>query len=270
MNETTKASPPANGVPVKSPALAAAAPDLPGMPAGKVAVDSVAAKIPPDKNSGLDRGANPVSPAPAKPLFGGNVGRKTRADGLTPGSPEALAAVRARDAKRKREERAAKTAVAPPPPLPGAPAPAVEMAPGAAEVPLLAVGGEMGDQIYVWTAEDFRQCAPELVELAEAWRIDSHTKRAVKGKLPRVVVEEIKKDAAFPAGSKKSLSNSSPVTLSKMFNALKVPVAFKSIISAAPALAYIIVRDLQTGSRIEKLIAENKAIAEKAGEEKKT
>ena len=35
-------------------------------------------------------------------------------------------------------------------------------------------------------------------------------------------------------------------------------------------LAYIIVRDLQTGSRIEKLIAENKAIAEKAGEEKKT
>jgi len=27
---------------------------------------------------------------------------------------------------------------------------------------------------------------------------------------------------------------------------------------------------LQTGSRIEKLIAENKAIAEKAGEEKKT
>jgi hypothetical protein len=72
------------------------------------------------------------------------------------------------------------------------------------------------------------------------------------------VVNEIAKDAAFPPGSKKSLSTSSPVTLAKMFNALKVPLAVKGIITAAPALVYIIVRDLQTGSRIEKMIQENR------------
>ena len=42
-----------------------------------------------------------------------------------------------------------------------------------------------------------------------------------------------------------------------MFNALKVPLAVKPIITTAPALCYIIVRDLQTSSRIDKLIAEH-------------
>lgn len=42
-----------------------------------------------------------------------------------------------------------------------------------------------------------------------------------------------------------------------MFNSLKVPLAVKPVITTAPALVYIIVRDLQTSSRIEKLIAEH-------------
>ena len=49
-----------------------------------------------------------------------------------------------------------------------------------------------------------------------------------------------------------------------MFNALKVPLAVKPIITTAPALAYIIVRDLQTSARIEKLIAEHKEHVETA------
>lgn len=115
---------------------------------------------------------------------------------------------------------------------------------------------ETVDPVLLWTVEDFRQAAPELVELAEAWRVDCRTKQAVAGKLPKVVVQEIAKSAAFPPGSKKSLSTASPMTLAKMFNALKVPVMLKSVITAAPALAYIIIRDLQTGTRIEKMIAD--------------
>jgi hypothetical protein len=107
-----------------------------------------------------------------------------------------------------------------------------------------------------WIPTDFDGAAPELVELAEAWRIDQRTKQAVAGNLPRRVVEEVAKDAAFPPGSKRSLSGpSGQQLLAEMFNALRVPVTLKKVVSIAPALAYIVVRDLQLGSRIEKLIA---------------
>ena len=106
-----------------------------------------------------------------------------------------------------------------------------------------------------WCAADFNSTAPEIVELVEAWRIDSHTKRAVEGKLPVRVVEEIAKDAAFPPSSKKSLSRSSPEALAKFCNMIGLPVRFRPMMSSAPALAYIVLRDFQTGARINKLIA---------------
>lgn len=105
--------------------------------------------------------------------------------------------------------------------------------------------------------EDFNGCAPEIVELAEAWRVDRHTSRAAEGKLPAKVVEQIAKDAAFPASSKRSLSRTSPEALAKLFNLLSVPVKIRPLISSAPALAYIILRDFQTGARINELIAKN-------------
>ena len=153
--------------------------------------------------------------------------------------------------------RAAERAAQPPAPLPAGPAPPA----GAMAAPLPDLAGPVGDPVLLWSAEDFRDAAPELVELAEAWRVDVHTKRAVAGQLPRRVVDEIAKDAAFPAGSKRSLSTASPVTLAKMFNALRVPLSLKAVITVAPALVYIIVRDLQFGSRIEKLIATERARA---------
>ncbi len=128
--------------------------------------------------------------------------------------------------------------------------------------PAVGVDGVPVDAVVQWTAEDLRQCSVELVELIESWRVDSHSKHAAAGKLPAIVVEQIARDAAFPPASKKSLSTSSPATLAKAFNALNVPIALKSIITTAPALAYLIVRDLQTSSRIEKLIAESKATSE--------
>jgi hypothetical protein len=198
--------------------------------------------------------AGPPVPVP-KPLFGGNVGRKVRRDGLKPGSPEAAAADRAADARRKRLHRATVAAATPPPPLPSSDAPLPETLPvlGGPESP--SADAEAGIAFDAWTAEDFRFAAPELVELAEAWRIDARTRQAVAGKLPQKLVAEIEKDAAFPPGSKRSLSNTSPVTLAKMFNALHVPAGLKPVITTAPALVYIIVRDLQTGARIDKLIA---------------
>ncbi len=190
-------------------------------------------------------------------------------DGLKSGSPEAISADRDRDAERKRRERAEKRAAETPPTLPVGAPPALD----ALENPTEALAGHdavtVVDPVGACTADDFRGAAVELVELAEAWRIDTRTRQAAVGKLPRPVVEEIGKAAAFPPGSKKSLSNSSPATLAKMFNSLQVPVALKSVVSAVPALAYIIVRDIQTGARIEKLITEDKTARQTpAGENK--
>jgi len=161
-------------------------------------------------------------------------------------------------AARKREARAEKKSATPPEALPAGDPPAVEPVAAAADPAAGFVAGDAVDPVLAWTPDDFRQCAVELVELAEAWRVDCHTKRAAEGKLPAAVVKEIANGAAFPSGSKKSLSTSSPVTLAKMFNALKVPLAVKPLVTTAPALCYIVVRDLQTSARIEKLIAEHK------------
>src|SRR5215471_16133840 len=67
--------------------------------------------------SGSNGGSLPVQP---KPLFGGNIGKKQRADGLKAGSPEAIAADKAKNAERMRRARAEKAAATPPPPLPAA------------------------------------------------------------------------------------------------------------------------------------------------------
>lgn len=206
------------------------APGLPGMSPGAKAPESVASKPAALAAPGSDR---PLDRLPGKHL----------AD-----TPEAV---------RKRAERAARRAQQPPPPLqPVPPGPATGASP-VPQGPAGVVPGPAVDPAFGWCPEDFHGCAPEIVELAEAWRVDMHTKRAAEGGLPGAVVAEIAKDAAFPASSKKSLSRTSPDALAKLFNLLSVPLKIRPLISSAPALAYIVLRDFQTGARINELIARN-------------
>ena len=107
-----------------------------------------------------------------------------------------------------------------------------------------------------WTAADFDQCAPELIELIEGWRIEVHTKRAAEGKLPRVVVKEVAENAAFPTNAKRSLSRTSPATLADIFNALNVPVKLKKYVVTTPLVLYLCVRDIAGLHRIDSIIAE--------------
>lgn len=231
------------------------APGVPGVPAGSAPSPTVASQPAPVASGGLA--------GDKKPLFGGKVGSKLRQDGLKPGSPEAIAADRVRDAARKRAERAAKRAETPPPPLPSAsgnipPSPSVpDASPGGPVADLET--GFVPDAQDQWRAEDFNECAPELIELVEGWRVDSRTKQAVERGLPRKVVEQISKDVAWPANAKRSLSRTSPATLADIFNALKVPVRLKKYVTTAPLLLYIAVRDLAAGARIEKLASEEDA-----------
>jgi len=227
---------------------------VPGVPAGIPATPGGSAITRATEGGRLPSAAGPVP----KPPFGGNVGRKRREDGLKPGSPEAIAADRKRDAERKQRERAEKLALAPAPALP----PSTAAVPVPGEAPLASPAGPVAgpgvDPLANWTPEDFRDAAPELVELAEAWRVEVRTKQAAAGGLSRKVVEEYASKAAFPAGAKRTLSNSSPLTLAKMFNALHVPLSLKAVVTTAPAIVYLIVRDLQVGSAIAKQVADEK------------
>ena len=239
----------------------APAPPLPGMSTGSPPPAPVANGGPPATLGGLGSPA-PVLQRPE--LFGGLRGGRPRKDGIKSGSPEAVEADRKKNAERMARNRE-RERLANPAALPSA-------APGVAGAPAPPVGDlalPMPGAVAEWTAEDFREAAPELVELTEAWRVDTHTKHAVAGKLPRRIVEEIAKDAAFPPGSKRSLSSASPQTLAEMFNALSVPLSFKKIVTLAPALVYVIVRDLQVGGRVQKMIAdENERQAVPAQEKK--
>ena len=183
--------------------------NLPGVSPGATAAQPVASGQPPVVAPGQSSVVVPV----AKPPFGGNAGKKKREDGLKPGSPEAIAADKDADAKRKRDARAAVRAATPPPPLPASSAPLSESLPDQTSASLSPDAGPVVDPVVSWTPTDFRDCAPQLVELAEAWRVDVRTKQATAGKLPAKVVQKIAADAAFPPGSRKALSESSPVTL---------------------------------------------------------
>lgn len=234
------------------------APGLPGLRDGTTPTDGVATKPAPVADGGL--GGN------KKPLFGGNVGKKPGKPlppGMVAGSPEHEQWKRDNEAQRKRDERAAKAAALPPP-LPPASSPVGEtpmdtMPPSSGFDPVPLVAPDV-----VWRAEDFNDCAPELVDLAEAWRVNSRTKQAVDGKLLPKVVKEIAADTAFPASVKKSLSRTSPATLADFFNSIGVPIRFKKYVTTAPLMIYLIVRDMAVGSRIDKLVSDQNEEALKA------
>jgi hypothetical protein len=204
--------------------------------------------------AGATSGHVPVA-APAPPAaFGGNPTGRTRKDGLKPGSPEAAEADKKRNAERMATKRAAEKSAAQPPALPASTpgTSAVLSNPGATTIPV--VDGFQEPASVGWLAEDFKQVAPDTLDLLEQWRIADKVSLAEEGKLSGAVVRQIEKDAAFPAPAKRSLQSSSPAALAKLFNTLNVPVALKSYITTCPTILYLIVRDMQQRSEIRKII----------------
>ncbi len=227
-------------IPLPAPA------SVPGVSAGATPVAPVAGQSTPVEVAGQ------VSPAsPAK--FGGNPTGRTRKDGLKPGSPEALEADRVKNRERMAAKRALERAAAPPPVLPAPPSLPPGASPGATSIPV--VDGAPDFAPVSWTADDFKQVAPDTIELIEQWRVSAKIELAESGKLSAPVVQQIAKDAAFPAPAKRSLQSSSPAAVAKLFNALNVPIAFKPYISTCPTLVYLVLRDWQQTAEIKKIIA---------------
>jgi hypothetical protein len=223
---------------------------LPGMSEGSATTGIVEQKPAPGPTGGQIPVAAPAPPA----AFGGNPTGRTRKDGLKPGSPEAIEADKKYNRERMAAKRATEKSTALPPALPASTAAtsAVLSSPGQTSIPV--VDGAQDVAPMDWLPDDFKQVAPDTLDLLEQWRIADKVSLAEEGKLSGPVIKQIEKDAAFPATAKRSLQSSSPAALAKLFNALHVPIALKSYITTCPTLLYLMVRDMQQRSEIRKLI----------------
>jgi hypothetical protein len=204
-----------------------------------------------------------------KPPFGGNVGRKAveLPAGIKPGSPEHEQWKRDKEAKRKRDERAAQKSVTPPPPLPPSTAPLPETVALSVAAPGGPVAGDDGVASLDWLAADFNGCAPEVIELLEAGIIESNSKLASEGGLPEKVVRKIAADSAFPKSSKESLRRTSPEMLAKFANTVRLPVTLKPYISGLPSVAVILLGQFRLRGEIRRLIEEDKSFKAQSAKE---
>lgn len=218
---------------------------VPGVSAGATPVAPVASTPSTGANAGVG-----VQPTASPVKFGGNPTGRTRNDGLKSGSPEAVEADRKRNAERMRENRAKVRSEQPAEPLPSA-LPSVA---GDSSTRISVTDGGFDAPSVGWSAEDFKQVAPSTIELFEQWRISAAIDLAEEGKLSGAVVKKIASDAAFPIPAKRSLCDTSPAALAKLFNTLNVPTAFKAYITTGPTILFLIVRDFQNRSEIRKLI----------------
>lgn len=209
-------------------------------------------------------GGAPVPASVSVPLFGGFRGKQKRRDGLVAGSPEAAAADREKDRQRKQRAREAQRA-SEPPPLPaypdGAPPPAGVGAPA----PAAAVPG-LGDPALVgapvpWDAQTLDPIFRQLIPTIELSLATSLTSRATKAKLPGEVIAEVRKDAAWPAPTKRAVEIAAPRVAAKWLNRSGLSAEYQDEVLLGTAAAAILAQHSMILRKLDKVIAGEQAAA---------
>ena len=207
--------------------------------------------------------AAPVHAKSSVPLFGGNASGKKRADGLKPGSPEAIAADKERDAKRKRDERAAARAAAEPAALPSA-APVSPGASPAASLPVDFGATVTAAAVVAWEAEKLAPLTSQLIGLVEDIDVGSFTKVARAGELPEKVVKKIEADSHWPRAGKMMLERAAPKLAAKWMNQTGVSAAYQDEMELMAGLSAVIVSRQKLMKELRELVAQFKAESGKA------
>jgi hypothetical protein len=151
------------------------------------------------ENGAIEGQAAPVvGPSPPKMhIFGGNRGGKKRDDGLPPGSPEAIAADKKKDAARKVAERAAARAAEVPAALPPSPVASGPLAVNPGAPPPLGTVGDVAAPpvLFVpWSVKLLSKPARLATRVIDRLRSLAITRKLDKAKLPEDVTAEVKKD----------------------------------------------------------------------------
>ena len=221
-------------------------------PIPRAAADSsAAAAVAPVGNGGA--GAMPAPGGSAKdtaPRFGGLRGGRKRADGLVPGSPEAVEADRKKDADRKKKQRAQE-----PSPLPSINRPTNEGAPSAPGDGLGTLPGAQGAAFVPWAPDTLKPVFEQLLPAIEQVTVHQVTVRAAKARLPGEIVKEFGADAKWSGPARKALELSAPQLSAKWLNKLGVSADNQPEIVFATAVTSILASHVLLLRRLDKLIA---------------
>lgn len=186
---------------------------------------------------------------------GGLKGGKPRTDGLVPGSSEAAAADREKDAKRKRDARAAAK------PADTAPLPSAGMAGASAPAPGTPSPGMAGGQIQQppivpWEASTLKPLVEKMLDAAEKGRLAKFLIRTQKlGQMPELI-KEIEEDAHFPPEAKALLQISLPRCAAKWLNKSGLSAEYQDEIAIVTAVLLIYQHDRKIMLRLDKITAD--------------
>lgn len=203
---------------------------------------------------------SPAAGAPASPSaletatrHGGLPGGKPREDGLKPGSPEALAADRKKDADRKRAARAVANRLRPEPPALPSAVPGATQTPG--NSPAAAPGSPVDPAFVPWQADIIKPLVEDLLEAAEESRVAQFAAKCKQlGDMPKLI-KEIEGDAHFPKAAKVLLVTSLPRLAAKWLNKSGISAEYQDELAVATAFLLIIKQDRATNAKLDKLIA---------------
>lgn len=199
------------------------------------------------------------------PLFGGFRGKQKRRDDLVAGSPEAAAADREKDRLRKQRLRDAQRA-SDPPTLPAFPdgvpsAPGVGAVPSPAPVPGVGAPDLAGAPVP-WDAATLDPIFRQLLPTIELSLATSLTSRAQKAKLPGELVTEIRKDAAWPAPTKRAVEIAAPRVAAKWLNRSGLSAEYQDEVLLGTAAAAILAQHSMLLRKLDKLIDGDKPAEE--------
>ena len=204
------------------------------------------------------------------PRFGGLRAGRKRADGLVPGSDEALAADREKERLRKARQRARQRAENPPA-LPavaddGEPLPGLDAAPlDTGEAPGGDLGGVPGAECGApvpWDAASLAPLIEQLLPTLEAASVARITRKAAAAKLPADLLRAVENDSRWPKPAAKVLQMAGPQLAAKWLNKTGVSAEHQLEVAVLSAVGCIVAGQSAVLSRLEKIIAE-KAAAEK-------
>jgi uncharacterized protein YidB (DUF937 family) len=195
------------------------------------------------------------------PRFGGNRGGRARADGLTPGSPEAAEADRKKDADRKAAARNEAAKLLEPAPLPSA-APGVS-SPGTPQAAGLGTGSPAQIvEVIPWDAETLAPLFEETIDAAQAKRIKKLSEAAKEAGLGQKVAQEIAKDAEYPTAAKTALNRSGPKAVAKLLNRTGISGKYSDEGLALFGLVSIFLQGHRLEAKLDALVAEAKRLRE--------
>lgn len=184
---------------------------------------------------------------------GGNKGGRKREDGLVPGSPEALAADRKRDAERKKRERATVSEQRLPAPLPPVISPLDRpVQPGGDS--LLAGAGIEDASFLPWSGEMVTPAIIQSVALLQELEKGYVEKKLAAANIPVTEWNKILDMAKWPDLAVRGITKSGGDATARLLNYLGISSKYKDVLNFCPSLIFFVLDRMKFYKRLDELV----------------